>query len=117
MCIRDRAAEEAGVDLTKVNGSGFNGKIVKDDVEKYVQSAETVAAASMPVESTNFKTVEERKPLRGLRKVVGQRMFESYSQVPTVMQSMKVDMTELIPVSYTHLDVYKRQVLHREIVM
>ena len=50
----------------------------------------------MPVESTNFRTVEERKPLRGLRKVVGQRMFESYSQVPTVMQSMKVDMTELI---------------------
>ncbi|MFR0986097.1 MAG: 2-oxo acid dehydrogenase subunit E2 [Frisingicoccus sp.] len=27
---------------------------------------------------------------------MGQRMFESYSQVPTVMQSMKVDMTELI---------------------
>ena len=94
--LAKRAAEEAGVDLTKVNGSGFNGKIVKDDVEKYVQSAETVAAASMPVESTNFRTVEERKPLRGLRKVVGQRMFESYSQVPTVMQSMKVDMTELI---------------------
>ena len=28
--------------------------------------------------------------------MVGRRMFESYSQVPTVMQSMKVDMTELI---------------------
>lgn len=91
-----RAADAAGVDLADVNGSGFNGRIVKDDVEKYVQSAGAGSAVNVSAETTNFRTVEARKPLKGLRKVVGQRMFESYSQVPTVMQSMKVDMTELI---------------------
>lgn len=94
--LAKRAADAAGVDLADVNGSGFNGRIVKDDVEKYVQSAGAGSAVNVSAETTNFRTVEARKPLKGLRKVVGQRMFESYSQVPTVMQSMKVDMTELI---------------------
>lgn len=93
---QNRAADAAGVDLADVNGSGFNGRIVKDDVDKYVQSAGAGSAVNVSAETTNFRTVEARKPLKGLRKVVGQRMFESYSQVPTVMQSMKVDMTELI---------------------
>lgn len=94
--LAKRAADAAGVDLADVNGSGFKGRIVKDDVEKYVQSAGAGSAVNVSAETTNFRTVEARKPLKGLRKVVGQRMFESYSQVPTVMQSMKVDMTELI---------------------
>ncbi len=94
--LAKRAADAAGVDLADVNGSGFNGRIVKDDVEKYVQSAGAGRDVNVSAETTNFRTVEARKPLKGLRKVVGQRMFESYSQVPTVMQSMKVDMTELI---------------------
>lgn len=94
--LAKRAADAAGVDLADVNGSGFNGRIVKDDVDKYVQSAGAGSAVNVSAETTNFRTVEARKPLKGLRKVVGQRMFESYSQVPTVMQSMKVDMTELI---------------------
>lgn len=94
--LAKRAADAAGVDLADVNGSGFNGRIVKDDVEKYVQSVGAGSAVNVSAETTNFRTVEARKPLKGLRKVVGQRMFESYSQVPTVMQSMKVDMTELI---------------------
>lgn len=94
--LAKRAADAAGVDLADVNGSGFNGRIIKDDVDKYVQSAGAGSAVNVSAETTNFRTVEARKPLKGLRKVVGQRMFESYSQVPTVMQSMKVDMTELI---------------------
>ena len=91
-----RAADEAGVDLAGVPGSGFNGKIVKADVEKYAAQPEGERSVNISAAEMNFRTVETRKPLKGLRKVVGQRMFESYSQVPTVMQSMKVDMTELI---------------------
>lgn len=94
--LAKRAADEAGVDLAGVPGSGFNGKIVKEDVEKYAAQPVAERSVNISAEEMNFRTVETRKPLKGLRKVVGQRMFESYSQVPTVMQSMKVDMTELI---------------------
>ena len=94
--LAKRAADEAGVDLAGVPGSGFNGKIVKADVEKYAAQPEGERSVNISAAEMNFRTVETRKPLKGLRKVVGQRMFESYSQVPTVMQSMKVDMTELI---------------------
>lgn len=94
--LAKRAADGAGVDLSGVSGSGFNGKIVKADVEKFVALPDAGRDANISGTEMNFRTVETRKTLKGLRKVVGQRMFESYSQVPTVMQSMKVDMTELI---------------------
>lgn len=84
-----RMAEECQIDLSEVAGSGRRGKVTKADVEKQIQK---------PVEPGNnpFRTVESRQKLKGVRKVVGKRMFESYSQVPTVMQSMKVDMTEVL---------------------
>lgn len=84
-----RVAEVNQVDLGEVAGSGKHGKITRADVERNMQ--ESVESGQNP-----FRTVENRQKLKGVRKVVGKRMFESYSQVPTVMQSMKADMTELL---------------------
>lgn len=87
-----RIAGEQQIDLNQVTGTGHNGRIMKDDVlEDGAVSQNQEAAAKNP-----YRTVEAKKPLKGVRKVVGKRMFDSYSQVPTVMQSMRVDMTALI---------------------
>lgn len=96
-----RVAEEKQIDLTEVTGSGYNGKITMEDVERCAAEpykAEPCKAEPCKAEPAvkDYRTVESRQQLKGVRKVVGRRMFESYSQVPTVMQSMKVDMTELI---------------------
>ncbi len=83
-------AAAKGVDLTGIEGTGFGGKIRKADVLSALSSAASPPSAGMD------RTVEARRPLRGIRKVVGERMYASYNQVPTVMQSMKVDMTALL---------------------
>ncbi len=87
--LAKRVAEVNQVDLWEVAGSGKHGKITRADVERQMQ--EFSESSQNP-----FRTVESRQKLKGVRKVVGKRMFESYSQVPTVMQSMKADMTKLL---------------------
>lgn len=86
-----RIAEEKNMRLEDIEGTGHNNKITKADVlDSTIKKEKETAGSGI------FRTVESRQQLKGMRKVVGRRMFESYSQVPTVMQSMKVDMTELL---------------------
>lgn len=87
-----RVAAENQVDLKELSGSGKNGKIVKQDVVDNIAAKQNCKEEK----ERSYRTAESRQVLKGVRKVVGKRMFESYSQVPTVMQSMKVDMTELL---------------------
>lgn len=87
-----RVAAENQVDLKELSGTGKNGKIVKQDVVDNIAAKQNCKEEK----ERSYRTVESRQVLKGVRKVVGKRMFESYSQVPTVMQSMKVDMTELL---------------------
>lgn len=89
--LAKRIAKKENINLLAVEGSGHNGKIMKEDIEKHM-----AAEISRENDRNPFRTVVSKRPLKGMRKIVGKRMFESYSQVPTVMQSMKVDMTNLI---------------------
>lgn len=101
-------AEVDGVNLDHISGSGFGGKVRKEDVlaaesttgsfatTNSADTAYTNVSADVPEIQKNLRSVENRRPIQGMRKVVGERMFSSYSQIPTVMQSMRVDLTELL---------------------
>ncbi|QOX62867.1 2-oxo acid dehydrogenase subunit E2 [Anoxybacterium hadale] len=101
-------AEVDGVNLDHISGSGFGGKIRKEDVlaaeattgsfatTNSSDTAYSNVSADVPEIQRNLRSVENRRPVQGMRKVVGERMFSSYSQIPTVMQSMRVDLTELL---------------------
>lgn len=88
--LAKRMAESKNIDLVAVSGTGHGNKITKEDIIKQEARSEE------KTKKLEGRTIEYSQPLKGIRKVVGQRMFESYSQVPTVMQSMKVDLTELL---------------------
>jgi len=90
--LAKRIAKSNQVNLTDTTGTGYHGKITKSDVLSLTAAdTDTIEIFENP-----YRTEIARKTLKGVRKIVGKRMYESYSQVPTVMQSMKVDMTDLI---------------------
>jgi pyruvate/2-oxoglutarate dehydrogenase complex dihydrolipoamide acyltransferase (E2) component len=62
-----RIAQELGVDLATVSGSGAGGRITEDDVR----------AASGPSEG-------RREPLRGIRRVIAEHMARAHREVPPV---------------------------------
>jgi pyruvate dehydrogenase E2 component (dihydrolipoamide acetyltransferase) len=77
-----RLAREHGVDLSKVVGTGPEGRIVEDDVKRLVEAV------------TGAPRVREVIRLTGIRKTTAERLSKSFQTAPHSTVSMDVDMTE-----------------------
>jgi pyruvate dehydrogenase E2 component (dihydrolipoamide acetyltransferase) len=73
-------AKEKGLDLSTITGTGPNGRITLEDVHK--------AAPPVPVSHA----LEERVPLRGLRKKIAEHMVHAARTVPQFTFVAEVDM-------------------------
>lgn len=92
-------ANDLGVDIATIKGTGFDGKITKEDVLQAIESAETtgekaVATTSAPTTGGNVRRVK----MSGMRKVVAERMSQSHTEIPCVTHNMKSDVTDLMEV-------------------
>jgi pyruvate dehydrogenase E2 component (dihydrolipoamide acetyltransferase) len=98
--IARRIAEEKGLDLGAIQGSGPGGRIVKADVEKAgVAPAQAPAAAPA---AGGFERPETAKgevtqqELTKLQQTVARRMAESKATAPHFYLSMEIDMTRAV---------------------
>jgi pyruvate dehydrogenase E2 component (dihydrolipoamide acetyltransferase) len=87
-----KLARELGVDIHRVAGSGPAGRILREDVEDAASSA-PVGATSSP--TSGSRVTERRIPLRGVRRLVAERMSEAHRIVPAVTHVEECDVTEL----------------------
>jgi len=93
--LAKRMAQEAGVDLGSVQGSGPQGRIVKRDVQAAMSAP---AAARAPVYLPGVRTEPEVLPLTSMRKVIAQRMAEVKPGVPHFYLSIEVDMEGVLAI-------------------
>ena len=103
--VARRIAEEANLDLTKVQGSGPGGRVVKRDVEA-AQEAGLGGAASPAAEKdfagsswVSFETQGvdfEDFPLSQMRKTIARRLVESIGPVPHFFLRITVDMGRIL---------------------
>lgn len=96
--IAKRLAEEKGVDLRLIQGTGPGGRITKEDIEAYLRTREAVPVtpvAAVPPEAVPTEAYEER-PLSRMRQVIARRMSESKGPVPHFYLTVEVDMTEAV---------------------
>jgi len=77
-----RLAREQRVDLSKVVGIGPDGRIVEDDVKRFIEGASVTPR------------VREVIPLTGIRKTTAERVSLSARTAPHSTITMEVDMTE-----------------------
>ena len=95
--VARRLAEEAGLDLTSVTGSGPGGRIVKQDVETALAGGPAPAPASAPGPATAVPKESvadyEDVPLTQMRKAIARRLVESIGPVPHFFLTVDVDMT------------------------
>jgi len=85
-------AKDKGIDLTKVKGSGDNGRIIKSDIDNYqpVQTSPSNLAQFMGTESF----VDE--PVSQMRKTIARRLLESKNGAPHFYLNIEVDMDQAI---------------------
>jgi len=86
-----KLAREMGVDVTKLRGSGSMGRITEEDVRRAAGPGRMSAQPAVA-----GRPNEERVPVRGLRKLVAERMSKSIHTTAQVTHVDEADMTELV---------------------
>jgi pyruvate dehydrogenase E2 component (dihydrolipoamide acetyltransferase) len=105
-----RFARELGVDLTRVAGSGPNGRITRDDVQNFVKrslavtgggTATAIGAGAglglLPWPNVDFAKYGpiERVPLTRIQKLSGPNLARNWVMIPHVTQNEDADVTDL----------------------
>src|SRR5690606_6183685 len=85
-----RLAEERGIDIKRVRGTGDDGRIVKQDIEGYLASG----MAPMAVQEEGFTEVQVSQ----MRKTIARRLAESKYSAPHFYLTVAVDMTGCVAV-------------------
>ena len=103
-----RIAEDKGVDLSSVKGSGPNGRIVKADVEgadapaeakkstDTAKAEEAPATEKAPTTGQDFGIPHEVEKLSGMRKTIARRLTESKQTVPHIYLTVDIRLDALL---------------------
>jgi len=93
-----RMAQDRGINLVNIKGSGPGGRIVKSDVEAYAEPAVSgQPSVSAPVFSPlGAPPADETVPMSKLRQAIGRRMTESKQQLPHFYVTSEYDMAALM---------------------
>lgn len=98
--LAKKIATDKGIDLSKISGSGDNGRIVKKDIDNYVpaaasSSAPATAASSAPAAPAGQVSFEE-VPVSQMRKVIAKRLAESKFSAPHFYVTMNINMDKAV---------------------
>jgi 2-oxoisovalerate dehydrogenase E2 component (dihydrolipoyl transacylase) len=80
-----RLAKELGVDLASVTGTGPQGRVTREDVARVAEAAPTREEAPG----------DERIPVKGVRRLVAEKMARSSREIPHVTTFLTVDASHL----------------------
>ncbi|KNE20037.1 2-oxo acid dehydrogenase subunit E2 [Virgibacillus pantothenticus] len=100
-------ARDNGVSITKVTGTGKNGRILKEDIDAYLSGDQPAAKATeakdeaAPKKETATAATagdfpESREAMSGIRKAIANAMVNSKTKAPHVTLLDEVDVTELV---------------------
>lgn len=105
-------ARDNDVDIKQVTGSGNNNRVLKEDVEAFMNGDQQAATSEAPQEATEESTEkasapkaavapegefpETREKMSGIRKAIAKAMVHSKHTAPHVTLMDEVDVTELV---------------------
>jgi pyruvate dehydrogenase E2 component (dihydrolipoamide acetyltransferase) len=95
-----RIAREKGVELSQLRGTGPDGRIVAEDVER----AEAQPASGAPAAQAPSGEVESR-PLSNIRKTIARRLTQAWT-VPAFQLTVDADMTRATQVVAKQRELY-----------
>ena len=95
-----RLARELGVDIDRVTGSGQGGRIMEEDVKRFVKLNMTSSDLGISVSQKQLPDFKkwgdvEIQTMNKVRVITAEAMTYAWSTIPMVTQSDKADITEL----------------------
>ena len=104
--VARKLAQEHGIDTETLTGTGPEGRIVREDVERAIAAKSREPRAESREEP---KVVPESIPLTGIRKVIFDRMGQSWRESARVTLFMDADMTEMVKLRQARGSEWERQ--------
>ena len=95
-----KMAREHQLDLASIAGTGKQGRVLKEDVLDFL-------AEDKPTANKLSVTMEDRRePIKGVRKIMAERMSDAVSTIPHFTYVDEVDVTELMQFRQTLKESY-----------
>jgi len=116
-----RLADEHGIDLSQVTGTGIGGRITRRDVEKFLEMP------NVPVRSTGLHLTQPEKPqapvsdakltsdreyildVNHVRSAIASKMRQSVTEIPHAWTMIEADVTNLVMLRNKLKDEFKRR--------
>ena len=118
--LAKKLAAEKGIDISKVQGSGDAGRIIKSDIDNYKPAAQTAVAEapkaatpSAPAGQVSFDEV----PVSQMRKVIAKRLAESKFTAPHFYLTMVIDMDAAVASRVKLNEVSKVKISFNDLVL
>jgi pyruvate dehydrogenase E2 component (dihydrolipoamide acetyltransferase) len=127
--LAKRVAQEKGIDLHQLKGSGDNGRIVLRDVEEYKPLAAPAATTETQPQPTGKQTPQPAvpvamgqeghtdTPLSQMRRVIAQRLSESMYSAPHFYLRMTITMDKAIEARKAMNDVSATKISFNDLII
>lgn len=106
-----RMIAEKGLDASKIKGSGKNGRVTKEDVDKFVAGAPAKSAApatSAPAAVAGDRS-QKRVPMTRLRKTIANRLLEAKNSTAMLTTFNEVNMKPIMDLRKQYQDVFEKR--------
>ena len=123
-----RLAREHNVEVSRIAGSGMGGRVTRNDVLRYLETAAATPAAvadagapapAIPIAPASMdapaplpavaEAVEQRIPLTPVRRMIADAMVRSVSQIPHAWSMVEADITNLAELRSRERDTFRRR--------
>jgi 2-oxoisovalerate dehydrogenase E2 component (dihydrolipoyl transacylase) len=107
-----KMAREHQLDLATIVGTGKQGRVLKEDVLGFLAGDQPIAAelkVSPALASTDH--IDRTEPIKGVRKIMAERMSEAASTIPHFTYVDEVDVTQLMDLRQNLKDSYGKDEL------
>lgn len=105
--VARRMAEEHGLDLTRVEGTGTGGRVTREDVERYIQPAAKVPQAPAP--SVDGQRPETRVRMSRRRQTIASRLVEAQRTAAMLTTFNEVDMSAIMEIRARRREAFQKR--------
>ncbi|MEX0348768.1 MAG: 2-oxoglutarate dehydrogenase complex dihydrolipoyllysine-residue succinyltransferase [Paracoccaceae bacterium] len=113
----EKAMAEAGLNADQVQGTGRDGRVMKEDVARAVAAAATAAPAAAPAAAqaprapvaAEDASREERVKMTRLRQTIAKRLKDAQNTAAILTTYNEVDMTEVMALRSQYKDQFEKK--------